>query len=102
MAPFQPQDRRYITCYDPATALHLNTVLADNEADIVGKLQRATEAQKRWRHTTVKQRRKVMTSLKKWLVENQETCARVACRDTGKTSECTDLSFRKSPDMMFA
>lgn len=26
-----------------------------------------------------------MRSLKAWLVENQEACARVACRDTGKT-----------------
>ena len=32
-------------------------------------------------------RRRVMRSLKKWLVDNQETCAKVACRDTGKTSE---------------
>ena len=26
-----------------------------------------------------------MSSLLKWLVDNQELCARVACRDTGKT-----------------
>jgi hypothetical protein len=28
-----------------------------------------------------------MRSLNKWLVENQEVCARMACRDTGKTSQ---------------
>ena len=34
-----------------------------------------------------------MRSLLKWLVENQEICARVACRDTGKTSELCSASL---------
>jgi acyl-CoA reductase-like NAD-dependent aldehyde dehydrogenase len=77
--------RRHITCYDPATAYHLNTVPADTPADIAAKIMRADIAQKQWRHTTLAQRRKVIRSLKKWLVDNQQDCARVACRDTGKT-----------------
>jgi acyl-CoA reductase-like NAD-dependent aldehyde dehydrogenase len=90
VAPFQPSDRRRITCYDPATALHLNTVVADNGEEIRAKIEAADLAQKRWRRTTLAQRRKVIRSLKKWLIDNQESCVKVACRDTGKTSECTD------------
>jgi len=77
--------REYITCFDPATALHLETVLADNAEEIRGKISRAAEAQKEWRHSTFQERRRVIRSLKKWLVENQDACAKVACRDTGKT-----------------
>ncbi|KAF8188356.1 meiotic sister-chromatid recombination aldehyde dehydrogenase [Pholiota molesta] len=45
----------------------------------------AMNAQRYWKTTTMQQRRRVVRSLLKWLVENQDVCARVACRDTGKT-----------------
>ncbi|THH21239.1 hypothetical protein EW146_g285 [Bondarzewia mesenterica] len=77
--------RDYITCFDPATGLHLDTIMADSAADIRLKIERAAHAQKSWRSTTFADRRRVVRSLKKWLVENQEVCARTACRDTGKT-----------------
>ncbi|KZT72872.1 Aldedh-domain-containing protein [Daedalea quercina L-15889] len=79
------EDRRYITCFDPATGFHLDTILADSATEIAQKIARAADAQKEWRQTTFRDRRRVMLSLKKWLVDNQETCARIACRDTGKT-----------------
>lgn len=79
--------RDYITCYDPATALHLATVLADNVDDIETKINNAEAAQAEWRETSFADRKRVIRSLKKWLVDNQEECARVACRDTGKTRE---------------
>ncbi|EIN13899.1 Aldedh-domain-containing protein [Punctularia strigosozonata HHB-11173 SS5] len=85
LPPFQPTDREFITCYDPATGMHIDTIMADNAADINAKITRASVAQKEWKKTTLAQRRRVVRSLKKWLVENQDTCARVACRDTGKT-----------------
>ncbi|TRM62678.1 Aldehyde/histidinol dehydrogenase [Schizophyllum amplum] len=75
----------YITSFDPATSLHLGTFLADDESVIRNKIDKAAKAQKRWRHTTFVQRRRVVRSLLKWLVDNQEMCAKVACRDTGKT-----------------
>lgn len=77
--------RLYITSFDPATSLHLGTFVADDEREIQGKMRRAVEAQKKWKKTTFIQRRRVVRSLLKWLVDNQEVCARVACRDTGKT-----------------
>lgn len=76
---------RYITCFDPATGFHLATLPADSAGEITNKIARAADAQKEWKTTSFRDRRRVMLSLKKWLVDNQETCARVACRDTGKT-----------------
>ncbi|KAI0800757.1 meiotic sister-chromatid recombination aldehyde dehydrogenase [Fomes fomentarius] len=82
---FPLPDRKYITAYDPATAYHLDTILADSPEDITRKIAHAYEAQKTWAQTSFHDRRRVMRSLKKWLVDNQEVCAKVACRDTGKT-----------------
>ncbi|EPT03543.1 hypothetical protein FOMPIDRAFT_1022465 [Fomitopsis schrenkii] len=79
------EDRRWITCFDPATGFHLDTVRADSAYEITHKIARASDAQREWKQTSFRDRRRVMLSLKKWLVDNQETCARVACRDTGKT-----------------
>ncbi|CAL1694478.1 unnamed protein product [Somion occarium] len=75
----------YITSFDPATSLHLGTFIADDGADIQSKIEQARIAQLSWRQTTFSERRRVIRSLNKWLVDNQETCARVAARDTGKT-----------------
>lgn len=79
-------NRRMITCYDPATSLHLGTFLADSGDVIIEKIQKAEVAQLSWRETPFAERRRVVRSLMKWLVNNKEVCARVACRDTGKTS----------------
>ncbi|KIM55169.1 hypothetical protein SCLCIDRAFT_1221313 [Scleroderma citrinum Foug A] len=78
-------ERDYITCYDPANSLHIRTVIADNDREIRAKIIRARDAQVSWAQTTFAERRRVMRSLLRWLVENQQECARVACRDTGKT-----------------
>lgn len=77
--------RDYITCFDPATGLHLGTLLADNVDEIEAKINNAEAAQVVWQTSSFADRKRVVRSLKKWLVENQEMCARVACRDTGKT-----------------
>ncbi|PCH34198.1 meiotic sister-chromatid recombination aldehyde dehydrogenase [Wolfiporia cocos MD-104 SS10] len=82
---FMDPDRRYITAYDPATSFHLGTFLADSALEIGMKVRAAQDAQRAWRHTAFRDRRRVIRSLNKWLVDNQEACARVACRDSGKT-----------------
>ncbi|KAI0046626.1 Aldedh-domain-containing protein [Auriscalpium vulgare] len=116
--------RDYITCFDPATGLHLDTILADNIHEIGAKIDKAAAAQLKWKKTTFADRRRVVRSLKKWLVENQELCAQTACRDTGKTlvdaalgeilTTCSKMDFllshgekylrpetRSNPPMMF-
>jgi len=86
LLPYITQEEdRYITSFDPSTGLHLGTFIADDEVRIQGKIERAQRAQQTWKATTFQQRRRVIRSLLKWLVDNQEVCARVACRDTGKT-----------------
>jgi acyl-CoA reductase-like NAD-dependent aldehyde dehydrogenase len=62
-------------------------MLTDTVEDIERKIEFAETAQAEWRETSFADRKRVIRSLKKWLVDNQEACARVACRDTGKTRE---------------
>ncbi|TDL28101.1 ALDH-like protein [Rickenella mellea] len=78
-------NKDYITCFDPATAMFIDTVEVDKGDGITRKIASAQRAQKSWMHSTFADRRRVLRSLLKWLVDNQELCARVACRDTGKT-----------------
>ncbi|KAI4525812.1 Aldehyde/histidinol dehydrogenase [Schizophyllum commune] len=85
LPPIDIPGQEYITAFDPATSLHLGTYLADDENVIAFKINKAAKAQRRWKQTTFVQRRRVVRSLLKWLVDNQEMCAKVACRDTGKT-----------------
>ena len=88
LLPARPTEgKQYITCYDPATAFHLDTLVADDATSIAHKIELASKAQVAWGQSSFADRRKVMRSLKKWLVDNQETCAKVAARDTGKTRE---------------
>ncbi len=85
MPPFHPENRRFITSFDPATSLHLGTFVADSEEEILHKQRLALDAWVNWRETAFSERRRVIRSLKKWLVDNQDICARVSARDTGKT-----------------
>lgn len=85
------EGRRYITSFDPSTSMHLGTFAADSEADIDAKIERAGRAQVKWAQTTFGERRRVIRTLMKWLVDNQDVAARVACRDTGKTRESNIL-----------
>lgn len=98
MPPVHLQGRRYITCFDPATAWHLGTYVADNEEEIGQKIRLAATAQQSFRHSSFADRRKIVRSLKKWLIDNQETCAKVAARDTGKTRE--SVSFVRERAML--
>jgi acyl-CoA reductase-like NAD-dependent aldehyde dehydrogenase len=62
-------------------------MVTDTVQDIERKIDNAETAQAEWRESSFADRKRVIRSLKKWLVDNQEACARVACRDTGKTRE---------------
>ena len=86
LPPVHVENRRYITCYDPASSLYLGTFLADDAYVIGEKIGMAGRAQLAWKQSSFADRKRVMRSLLKWLVDNKEACARVACRDTGKTS----------------
>lgn len=87
--------RRYITCYDPATAMHITTLPADTPYEIGEKIGEAGRAQIRWKGSSFAERRRVVRSLMKWLLDNRESVARVACRDTGKTSTHTFMTVSR-------
>ena len=87
LPPSASSDRSYITCYAPASAHHLRTIPSATKSEIGESITRAEIAQFRWRETTFGERRRVMRSLLEWCVRDMEGIARVASRDTGKTSE---------------
>jgi acyl-CoA reductase-like NAD-dependent aldehyde dehydrogenase len=74
-----------IQCYAPATGQFLGLVNPTTPDGIDRILTKAAATQKEWSKTTFSQRRRVLKSLLKFVLDNQETIARVACLDSGKT-----------------
>lgn len=74
-----------IQCYAPATGQYLGLVNPSSPDRIDRIVSRAAEAQKLWSLTTFAQRRQVLKTLLKYLLDNQEHIIRAACLDSGKT-----------------
>ncbi|OSS50277.1 hypothetical protein B5807_05053 [Epicoccum nigrum] len=74
-----------IQCYAPATGEALGRVNPSTADGIDRAIARAKKAQVQWAQTTFVERRKVLRTMLKFVLENQETIARVACLDSGKT-----------------
>lgn len=76
---------RLIRCLCPATGQFLGTVEADDFGAIDGAVEAARGAQGRWSRTTFADRKRVLQTILRYVLDNQAAVARVACRDTGKT-----------------
>ena len=74
-----------IRCWDPTTMEDLGTAKVDTPADVEDAVRRARRAQHEWRRSSFAQRRRLLRTLLRFIVENTQTVARVACRDSGKT-----------------
>ncbi|KZM18740.1 Meiotic Sister-Chromatid recombination aldehyde dehydrogenase [Ascochyta rabiei] len=74
-----------IQCYAPATGEALGHVHPSTAAGIDRAIARAKAAQVPWARTTFAERRRVLRTMLRFLLENQATIARVACLDSGKT-----------------
>lgn len=74
-----------IQCYAPATGESLGRIVPASASAVDRAIAKATEAQVQWAQTTFSQRRRVLRTMLKFVLENQETIARVACLDSGKT-----------------
>ncbi|KAF1358929.1 ALDH-like protein [Lizonia empirigonia] len=74
-----------IQCYAPATGEALGRVNPSTAAGIDRAVASAKAAQVQWAHTTFAERRKVLRTMLAFVLANQETIARVACLDSGKT-----------------
>jgi acyl-CoA reductase-like NAD-dependent aldehyde dehydrogenase len=73
-----------VQCWDPSTLQHLGTAPAMNKAQVEDLCAKAAHAQKSWAKTTYTQRRMVMRTIQKYILEHQEDICRVCARDSGK------------------
>ncbi|KAN0065811.1 Meiotic Sister-Chromatid recombination aldehyde dehydrogenase [Thecaphora frezii] len=80
-----------IVCYDPATGYHIADIAADTPHTISAKIEKARAAQRAFGRSPFALRRKVLRTVQKWVVDQADTIARVAARDTGKTA--VDAAF---------
>ncbi|KAL9591705.1 MAG: hypothetical protein Q9179_007454 [Wetmoreana sp. 5 TL-2023] len=74
-----------IQCYNPANGQLLGQVNPATPDGIDRAIARATEAQQEWAKTTFGQRRKVLRTMLKFILDHQEAITTVACLDSGKT-----------------
>ncbi|KAI9880746.1 MAG: Meiotic Sister-Chromatid recombination aldehyde dehydrogenase [Pleopsidium flavum] len=80
-----------IQCYCPANGRFLGLVNPATADGINRAVAKASEAQVQWAKTSFKQRRKVLRTLLRYILENQEAISTAACLDSGKTR--IDSSF---------
>ena len=73
--------------YADPRQFHLTTLPLLTAEEVSEQILRAHNAQPEWAKTSSAQRQSFLRSLKAWVLEDMEGIVRVACRDTGKTSE---------------
>lgn len=71
--------------WDPSTFDYLGETKAHTAEDVKAAVDRARVAQKEWKKSSFKTRKLLMRTMLKFITENQETCAKVAVRESGKT-----------------
>jgi len=74
-----------IQCYAPATGQLLAVVNPITPDGIDRAIAKAATAQLRWARTSFAERRQVLRSLLKFVLDEQENIVRAACLDSGKT-----------------
>ncbi|KAH0559882.1 hypothetical protein GP486_003602 [Trichoglossum hirsutum] len=88
---YQTPGTTLIQCYCPANGKPLGVVNPASPAAIDRAIAKAQEAQIEWAKTSFAQRRQVMQTLLKHILENQSSISTAACLDSGKTR--IDSSF---------
>jgi acyl-CoA reductase-like NAD-dependent aldehyde dehydrogenase len=74
-----------IQCYAPATGTSLGLINPASPDKVDRLIARAAAAQLTWSKTTFAQRRKVLKTLLKFILDNETDIIRTACLDSGKT-----------------
>lgn len=74
-----------IQCYAPATGQLLGLINPSTPSGLDRAIAQASAAQQTWAHTTFRQRRAVLRSMLRHVLDNQHELARIACLDSGKT-----------------
>jgi len=78
-------ETKTVYMWDPSTMDYLGSRPAMGEKEVRACVARSRTAQATWRASSFPQRRLLMRTLQRYITENQEQCARVAVRDSGKT-----------------
>ncbi|KAK5086933.1 Meiotic Sister-Chromatid recombination aldehyde dehydrogenase [Lithohypha guttulata] len=81
----------YPRCPADGRPLTTEPIIPATRADVDTAVRRASEAQKTWAKTTFAQRKKLLNTLLKYILDNQEAIVTAACLDSGKTK--IDASF---------
>jgi len=74
-----------IQCFDPSTLQKLGEVKAMTAEEVNEACAKAAVAQKKWAKTSFAERRKVMRTMQKYIVDHVEDICRVCARDSGKS-----------------
>ncbi|OLN97265.1 putative aldehyde dehydrogenase-like protein [Colletotrichum chlorophyti] len=74
-----------VQCYAPATGQFLGFINPSTPASIDRAIDAAHAAQAKWKKTTFRERRRVLRTLLRHVLDNQEAICRAACLDSGKT-----------------
>lgn len=79
-----PKRPGFIQCFDPSTKQLLGEVIAMTPADVHELCTKAKAAQVEWAKTSFAERRKVLRTIQKYIVNHIEDICRVSSRDSGK------------------
>ena len=80
-----PSNPNHIQCYCPATGQYIASFPSKTKTELDDMIQRAEIAQSKWSTSSMERRLRVLTSLREYILSNQEMIASIACRDSGKT-----------------
>jgi hypothetical protein len=86
---FDPQrlngETKKVYLWDPSNYDYFGELNAMTEVEVNNCVKKAREAQSIWKNSSFATRRLLMRTMLKFITENQEQCAKVAVRDSGKT-----------------
>ncbi len=74
-----------IPCHDPATGEHLGDIPVVSGAEVRERLVRARKAQAQWAKTSFEERREVLRTILRHLLEHTDELCQMIARDAGKT-----------------
>jgi len=78
-------ERERVYLWDPSNFDYFGEVKAMSAEEVKATVNRARQAQQVWKKSSFATRKLLMRTMLKYITENQENCARVAVRESGKT-----------------
>ena len=78
-------DSGVLSCECPADGRSLGQHITDRPADIDTAVERATTAQRNWAASNFSQRRRLLKTLLRHIIDHQESIVATCCLDSGKT-----------------